>query len=190
MRDATYYVATSLDGRIAAPDGDWSAFPVEGDHMATIVGEYTDTLPGHVQSALGLTADCSMFDTVLMGWSTYTPALDVGIDSPYPHLRQVVASSRDRTVPDDVELTADPLGRLRELKQEDGTGIWVAGGGTLAGAVIDEIDHLVLKINPVVLGAGIPVLGSTTYAARDFRRTRLRSFESGVVIAEYSRAGG
>jgi dihydrofolate reductase len=191
MRDVTYYVATSLDGRIAAPDGDWSAFPAEGDHMQVILEEYTDTLPGHVQRALGVRSDQSRFDTVVMGWATYTPALDAGITSPYPHLVQVVASRKEREVPADVTLTADPLATLRELRTREGSGIWIAGGGALAGSLLDEIDHLVLKVNPVVLGAGIPLFGSTDatgYRPTPFTRTRVREFRSGVTIMEYSRA--
>jgi dihydrofolate reductase len=187
VRDVTYYVATSIDGRIAAPDGDWSAFPVEGDHMETIVREYADTLPGHVQRALGVESDQSRFDTVVMGWATYTPALDAGIASPYPHLAQVVASRQARDVPAEVTLAADPVATVRELRARPGSGIWIAGGGALAGSLLDEIDHLVLKVNPVVLGDGIPLFGGSGYEPTAFARTRVREFESGVTIMEYTR---
>ena len=43
------------------------------------------------------------------------------------------------------------------LKQEDGGGIYLAGGGNLAGQLIDEIDELVVKVYPLVLGEGIPM---------------------------------
>lgn len=186
MREATYYVAVSLDGCIAAPDGSFDAFPTEGDHMDVLVQEYTDALPGHVQDAVGIAADLSRFDTVLMGWSTYTPILEVGLDSPYPHLRQYVASSRERELPAAIERTADPLETLRALKAEDtGSGIYIAGGGRLAGSVVDEIDRFVFKVNPVRLGAGIPVLAPGPYAPRRLELVSSRPFRSGVVINEY-----
>ncbi|MGB3773259.1 MAG: dihydrofolate reductase family protein [Rhodococcus sp. (in: high G+C Gram-positive bacteria)] len=188
MRDLTYYIATSLDGKIAAPDGDWSAFPIEGDHMEVVLNEFTDALPGHVQSAVGLQSDNSRFGTVIMGWNTYTPALDVGIGSPYPHLQQFVASRHHHVDHADVTVTTDPLATVRGLRGLDGSGIWLAGGGALAGALIDEIDHLVLKINPVVLGDGVPLFGGACYGARPFVRSRLREFSSGVIIAEYRRS--
>lgn len=187
MRDTTYYIATSLDGKIAAPDGDFSDFPENGDHMEVILNEYTDTIPAHVQTALGLHADGSRFDTVIMGWNTYTPALDAGIDSPYPHLNQVVASRQPRDVPSDMTVSPDPLATISELREQEGTGIWIAGGGTLAGSLLDEIDHLILKINPVILGDGVPLFRGTTYNPRRFDRTRAREFNSGVIIAEYCR---
>ncbi|MBY6349971.1 dihydrofolate reductase family protein [Rhodococcoides corynebacterioides] len=190
MRDVTYYVATSLDGFIAAPDGTWSAFLDEGDHMAVLVDEFADTLPGHVQDALGIQSDATMFDTVIMGWTTYSAALDVGIVSPYPHLRQFVASRHRRSESDDVTVTDDPAATLGRLRKEDGAGIWLAGGGALAGDLVDQIDRLVLKINPVVLGDGVRLFAGARYADRPFTATRVRQFESGVVIAEYRRVSG
>ena len=68
MRELTYYVAVSLDGKIAAPDHTFDAFPVEGDHIETILRDYVDTVPGPGLTALGLTPDLQRFDTVLMGW--------------------------------------------------------------------------------------------------------------------------
>ncbi|EFQ83550.1 hypothetical protein HMPREF0063_11213 [Aeromicrobium marinum DSM 15272] len=188
MRELTYLVAVSLDGLIAAPDGSYDAFSTEGDHMDVLFDEYADTIPTHVQDAVGITSDQSRFDTVVMGWDTYLPALSVGIDNPYRHLRQVVASRRSRTVPAGITVTADPLETVRALKADThGTGVYLAGGGQLAATVIDEIDHLVLKINPLLLGDGIRLFGKTTHMPRGFALTSTRACDSGVVIAEYSR---
>lgn len=186
MRAVTYFVAVSLDGRIASPDGDWSAFPETGDHLDALVAEYADALPAHVHAALGAEPVGSMFDTVLMGWNTYSPALTAGIPSPYPHLRQIVATRQPREIAGGVDTTADPVRTLRDLRAIDGGGIWLAGGGELAGSVIDEIDRLVLKINPLVLGAGIPLFGGA-YRPSSFTRSTVRMFDSGVMIAEYDR---
>ncbi|WP_299040300.1 hypothetical protein [uncultured Pseudokineococcus sp.] len=84
----------------------------------------------------------------------------MGITSPYAHLDQHVVST---TLASDVEprvtVTADdPAGLLRDLEQRPGAGILLAGGGRLAGAVLDEVDHLLLKRYPLVLGAGIPAI--------------------------------
>ena len=40
----------------------------------------------------------------------------------------------------------DPLARVRELKAEEGLDIWLVGGGTLAHALLPEVDRLVLKV--------------------------------------------
>lgn len=124
-----------------------------------------------------------------MGWNTLTPALDVGIASPYPHLRQVVASRQARDVDPAIILTADPLASIRGLKQEDGLGIWLCGGGELAGTLVSEVDRLVLKRNPIVFGSGIPLFGNAPYARRRFELIDTRAFSSGVVIEEYASHG-
>lgn len=187
MRELVYYVATSIDGFIADPEGGFEAFPTEGDHMAALLDEYADTFPAHVLAAVGTSAPGTRFDTVIMGWNTLLPALEVGIESPYPHLRQFVASRSRKTVADDVTLTGDPLKTVQELKREPGLPIWLCGGGDLAGVLRDEIDRLILKRNPVVFGAGVPLFGRGDYLPSPFSLVGTRSFRSGVTIEEYVR---
>jgi len=54
-------------------------------------------------------------------------------------------------------LRGDPVGHVRDLKRHDGLGVWLCGGSTLAGELQAEIDELVVKINPVVAGDGLPL---------------------------------
>ncbi len=188
MRELTYLVAVTVDGFIAADDGTADMLLAAGDHMDVVVGEYADALPAHVLAAMGLTAPGTMFDTVIQGRHSYQVALDAGIERPYAHLREYVATTSTEPAPRGVTFTADPVRTVRELKAEPGLGIYLCGGGALAGSVIDEIDRLVLKRSPVVLGAGIPMFGGATGAARPFEMIRARRFDSGVVIEEYARA--
>jgi len=188
MRNLIYYVAVSIDGYIADPDGGFDAFLAEGDHSSVVFGEFADALPAHAHAALGIEPPKTRFDTVIMGWNTLTPALDIGIASPYPHLRQIVASRHPRDVDPAIVLTDDPLATIRSLKQQDGLDIWLCGGGELAGTLVSEIDRLVLKRNPVVFGSGIPMFGHARYEPRAFELIRSRSFESGIVIEEYASA--
>ncbi|SDQ57817.1 dihydrofolate reductase family protein [Microbacterium sp. cf332] len=190
MRDLVYYVAVSIDGFIADPDGGFDAFTVTGEHDSVVLGEYADALPAHAHAALGIEPPRTRFDTVVMGWNTLTPALDVGVPSPYPHLRQIVASRRTRDVDPAITLTADPLATVRSLKAEDGLDVWLCGGGQLAGALLPEIDRIVVKRHPVVFGAGIRIFDGAAYEPRTFSLTRARSFETGVVIEDYVSASG
>lgn len=189
MRLLTYLAATSLDGRIAGPEDDFSAFPVEGDHVEMLVRDYPDTLPALAHEVLGVRPAGERFDTVLMGWRTYAAGLAV-TTSPYPHLRQVVFSrrrGRDDVGPG-VEVTAEhPVDVVRRLKREPGSGIWLCGGGTIAGVLGDEIDRLVVKVNPLLLGAG-PALADGPYRPRGLTLTGTTTYASGVVVLEYSRA--
>jgi dihydrofolate reductase len=189
MRELTYYVAVTLDGRISGPDDDFSAIPVVGDHIDMIVRDWRDTLPAVGLQALGLEADNARFDAVLMGWGTYAAGLQHDVVDPYPHLDQVVVTREhaDHDFPEGVRTTADPEAEVRRLKQQHGVGIWLCGGGRLAAAIADEIDRLVLKVNPLVLGDGPPLFDGP-YVPRTFRRTAVTEFGSGVVVTEYERA--
>lgn len=187
MRELVYYVAVSLDGFIAAPDHTFDAFPVTGDHMDTIMQDYTDALPAPALAALGLTAPLTRFDTVLMGWNTYAVGLAQGLDNPYPHLQQYVFSRTRTAAPAAVTTSAeDPAAVVRELKAgPGGADIWLCGGGQLASALAGEIDRLVLKVNPVTFGAGIPLFAGHGYTPRNAELTDSKRFESGVVINDY-----
>lgn len=190
MRELVYYVAVTIDGHIAAPDGGFDAFLVAGDHAGPLTAEFGDALPHHAFALLGIEPPRTRFDTVLMGWRSYTPGRDEGFPSPYAHLRQIVATRQERDVPAEIELTRDPLATVRELKAEDGLDIYLCGGGELAGQLIDEIDRLVLKRNPLAFGSGIPLFGHAPYRPVRFDPVRTHAFESGVVLEEYVRAKG
>jgi dihydrofolate reductase len=82
----------------------------------------------------------------------------------------------------------DPLELVRRLKREDGRNIWLCGGSKLAGAVAMEIDELILKINPVLIGTGIALFEGFegTVPAALIEHT---AYANGFVLARYSRSG-
>ena len=187
MRELTYYAAVSLDGYIAGPDGEFDAFLVEGDHMTAIAERFADTLPTAFAASLGVTQDRALFDTVLLGWNTYAVGLPA-LPSPYSLLRQLVFTHRSPDPVDGVEFTdRDPVAVVRELKERPGSGIWLCGGGALAASLVHEIDRLVIKANPVLLGRGIPLFGASDYSPARFARTSATAFASGVTLLEYRR---
>jgi dihydrofolate reductase len=188
MRKLTYFVAMSVDGFIAGPEGEFDFFSGVGDHM-TVVGErFRGTVPTALAEMAGVPAEDGPFDTVVMGWNTYAVGLPM-LPNPYSHLRQVVFTSRAVEPVEGVEFTdRDPVEVVRELKAEPGKDIWLCGGGALAAALASEVDRLVLKVNPVVLGSGIPLFGDRGFAPTALTRTATTAFDSGVVLAEYERA--
>ena len=187
MRELTYYVAVTLDGFIAGPNGEFDFLLAEGDHRDVINERFNQTIPTQINEALGIPTDGELFDTVLMGWNTYAVGLPA-LPSPYRHLRQVVFTSRAPEPVEGVEFVdGDPVETVRGLKAEEGKGIWLCGGGALAAALADEIDRLVLKINPVLIGEGIPLLGNRPFAPAAWQRTATTAFDSGVILAEYAR---
>lgn len=159
MRKLVYYVACTVDRFIARADGSFDFFLTEGQHLTDLVASFPETIPGHLRGVLGVTAQNRRFDTVLMGRATYEVGLKEGVKSPYPHLKQYLFSRTLKQSPDpDVELVAGTaVTAMRQYKQTPGKDIWLCGGGELAATLFPEIDELILKVNPILLGAGIPL---------------------------------
>jgi dihydrofolate reductase len=189
MRSLTYYVAVTIDGFIAGPQHETEFFPTTDDVFDFIRTEYPETLPAHARAQLGVTEAGHRFDTLIMGRTTYEPALKVGIASPYPHLRQFVVSTTLGAA-DDPEvrvIDGDPVAAVRALKRSEGGGIWLAGGGQVAGALLDEIDELVVKLYPVVAGDGVPMFRHG-FAPTRFTLVETRALAGGTVVLTYRRS--
>ncbi|MBO0596185.1 dihydrofolate reductase [Nesterenkonia sp. E16_7] len=190
MRELVYYIATSIDGFIADPAGDFSSFPLDPQTLDALFERYPETCPVHAREALGVTGEPRRFDTVLMGRRTHQPAVDAGLlGGAYPHLRQILAAHRAPGQAPGIEVIHGDLpARVRELKAEPGRDIWLCGGAELAGQLLGEIDELQLKINPLVLGAGIPLFRAEA-TAHSFHPAGLESLPGGVTLATFRAAG-
>jgi len=187
-RRLVYLVAKTADGFIARGDGRLDGFLAQGEHIIDLCRTFPETLPGHLRESLGVSGPNQRFDTVLMGRRTYLPALDLGIASPYPHLRQIVFSRTlpARNDPNLVVVAADPLATVRQLKSEPGRDVWLCGGAELAATLFPEIDELILKIHPVMFGAGIPLFARAVDPTR-FSLVQSRQFANGFIQLHYER---
>ncbi|MFG3103406.1 dihydrofolate reductase family protein [Streptomyces sp. NPDC048182] len=192
MRKLTYLIACSIDGFIGAPDGDATAMYayLDEEYLGHLTAEYPETLPTHARRQLGVDAVPNRrFDTVIQGRASYDLALKEGITSPYAHLREYVASRSLTESPDPhVEIiSTDLVARVRELKAEEGgLGIYLCGGATLAGELLDEIDELVVKTLPIVLGSGMPMFASD-FAVTAFTLDAVHTTAGGAMVRTYTR---
>ncbi|MFJ3358999.1 dihydrofolate reductase family protein [Streptomyces anthocyanicus] len=192
MRKLTYFVACSIDGFIGGPDGDASFMVpfVDEEFFEFLKSEYPETLPTHGRRPLGIDdLPNKRFDTIVQGRASYDLALKEGVTSPYAHLREYVASRTLTESPDpNVEIiSTDLVGRVRELKAEDSAfGIYLCGGSAVAGELFDDVDELVVKTYPVVLGTGMPMFGSG-FEVSAFVPDSVRTFGNGVVVRTYHR---
>jgi dihydrofolate reductase len=193
IRTLTYYIAVTLDGFIAGPDGadptgPGGFWPVTESDVAYLAANYPETLPGPARQALSVTAEGDHFDTVLEGRRSYQLGLDAGRTDAYPHLRHVVFSRTLTESPDPaVELVGtDPVAYVRELKRQPGRGIWLIGGAELAAALRPEIDRLIIKRAPIAIGAGIPLFAGP-FAVDTYRPVHTDVLDSGVVVTTYER---
>jgi dihydrofolate reductase len=192
LRKLTYFIACSIDGFIGDPGGDASTMYrfVDEEFLEFLGTEYPETVATPGRRAVGIDDRPNQkFDTIVQGRASYDVGLKEGITSPYAHLREYVASRTLKESPDPhVEIIADDLvAKVRELKAEDGgLGIYLCGGSVLAGELFDEIDELVIKTYPVVLGTGMPMFGSG-FAVTDFELGEVRTFKNGALVRTYSR---
>ncbi|KRC36882.1 dihydrofolate reductase family protein [Oerskovia sp. Root22] len=192
MRKLVYYVAATLDGYIAGPDGgDPSGadyLPITPDVVQFIVEHFPETMPGPAREAMGIDGPGRSFDTVLEGRASYEIGLAAGLTDAYPHLRHLVFSTSMTTSPDPaVELVrGDALDRVRALKAEIGLDLWLVGGGKLAHSLLPEIDRLVIKQNRSVIGSGIPLFDGP-FQHHLFKPTDETLLPSGVRVLTYDR---
>ncbi|MEU5398412.1 dihydrofolate reductase family protein [Streptomyces sp. NPDC005963] len=191
MRKLSYLIAASIDGFIGAPGGEAGFFNrfVVGDYLDYLRTEQADTLPVVARRHFGVEdRPLTRYDTVIQGRVSYDIALQEGITRPYAQLREIVASRTLTASPDpEVEIvSADLVGRVRELKKEDGLSIYLCGGAHLAGQLRDEVDELVIKTYPVVLGEGMRMFDAG-FRVDDFTLISTRTFDNGVVVRTYER---
>ena len=165
-----YYVAASLDGYIARPDGrvDW-------------LEALDDCSEDH-----GYNGFYDGIDGLLMGRGTYEAVRALG-EWPYPGKPCTVLSRAALLpAPRDVRIShCSPAEALAALSAEGYRRIWLVGGGSLAATCLATslLDELVVSQVPYLLGAGIPL-----FSAGLERRLKLheqRSFATGVVQLHY-----
>ena len=174
MRPIIYHVATTLDGFIARKDGRTHGFPEQGDHIP----DYLESLNG--------------YDTVIMGRKTYTFGYAYGLvpgQLAYPHMRHYIFSGTLHFENPDEKLhvVADnALSVIRHLREEEGTPIYLCGGGNFAGFLLEHrlIDTLLVKQNPVCFGEGLPLFGSFR-GTLDLDLQEARTYRSGVLLLRY-----
>ncbi|MDI1445017.1 dihydrofolate reductase family protein [Polyangium sp. 6x1] len=171
MRKVVYHVAVTVDGFIAREDDSFDCFCNEGPH----VDEYVASFAG--------------YGAVLMGRRTYDIGLKVGVTDPYPMMETYVFSKTLKESPNPrVKVIAeDAVGVVRKLKAEEGKPIYLAGGGELAGMLLAEgvVDEVLIKLNPLLLGAGIPLV-SKLPAHVNLTLLSTKVYRNGVLLLQYA----
>lgn len=192
MRDLVYYIATTLDGFIAREDGSFDDFPWTQEYLAELMTLYPETFPAPFRGGQVDRADNRRFDAVLMGRRTYEVGSEQGLTNPYPTLDQYLFSRSLEKSPDPaVHLVREnAVEKVQALKQEEGKAIWLCGGGHLATDLMEAglVDEVALKINPILFGAGIPLL-TRPLATFAFERAEHRAFDSGHLLVRYRAKG-
>ena len=175
MITVTYYVACSLDGFIATPDGgvDWlDDVSVEGEDFG--YGDFFASI-----------------DAMIMGSTTYDKVCGFGGDWPYGDKPCWVMSERPLKSVGSQVLISDgsPADVLREIEAQGFGRAWMVGGGQLAGSFREQnlIDEFVITIIPVILGEGIPLFADDS-SRQLLQLVSTHRAGNGVVTLHYCRA--
>ncbi|MEM8673255.1 MAG: dihydrofolate reductase family protein [Cyanobacteria bacterium P01_G01_bin.67] len=188
MKELTYYVACSVDGFIAHSDGSHDGFCQDREYFANLFAIFPETVPSHLRDVMDIDAENQWFDVVLMGRKTYEVGLADGITSPYSHLKQYVFSRTMSASPDDnVSLVSEHAVELvTNLKQKAGKDIWLCGGANLATMLFTNnlIDRLILKVNPFLMGSGIPLFSGIIQQST-LELTKSQIYDNGVLLLYY-----
>ena len=162
-----YQVATSLDGFIAGPNGEYDWI--------------TD------DPTLDMEALVRQFDTLLMGRLTYELALSQGSMLKSMGMPVVVVSTTLDPLkhPDATILSTDVANSVAQLKRQPGKDIWLFGGGALFRTMLDAglVDRVEFAVSPILLGSGVPVLPPGRRCT--LRLAKSESLPSGMLILTY-----
>ena len=170
MRRVRFSVAMSLDGYIAGPNGesDWIVMDPDIDFGALM----------------------GAFDTILLGRKTYEATRYQG-GGGMPGMQPYVFSRtlRQEDCPG-VILSDNPSETLAALKAQAGKDIWLFGGGSLFGSLLNLglVDSVEVAVIPVLLGAGLPLLPHPARHAKLRLVKHCIYAKTGTVSLEYALA--
>ncbi|MGD1844694.1 MAG: dihydrofolate reductase family protein [Salibacteraceae bacterium] len=174
LREVIAYLACSLDGYIAGPNGelDWlNAFDPP---------QRTDYGYGTFYRSV---------DTVIMGRKTYEEVMGFGVDWPYPDCKTYVMSRQTElsvASPDTQLAGPELMDQVRLWQQEKGKNIWLCGGGEVIKSFLNAglVDQLWLSLMPVTLGDGLRLFPGG-FPQTHWELIELNQYKGGVVGVRY-----
>ncbi|MGC2527164.1 MAG: dihydrofolate reductase family protein [Candidatus Acidiferrum sp.] len=172
-RKIIVYIATSVDGYIARPDGDvaWLDSPrPKGNHG---MGEFFRSI-----------------DTILWGRKTHTKGLEMGMKASGfgAGIENYVFSRQPQeTKEPGFEFVREPIKTFVEkLRKKRGKNLWMMGGGEIIASFLDEgdIDEFIINVVPVLIGEGIPLIQPRHRLIR-LKLLSSKKFPDGMVTSHY-----
>lgn len=174
MRKIKLYIAASLNGKIAKPDGsvDW-----------------LESIPNPEHTDHGYADFYKKIDTTIQGYSTYDQIISWGIDFPYANkTNYVVTRKQDIRDTEFVKfITHDHVEFIRKLKEKKGKDIWLIGGGQVNKMLLNEglLDEIQVFVMPIILQEGKELFGNLPKET-NLSLIRSRTYSTGAVEILYA----
>lgn len=172
------FIATSLDGYIARPDGDVSWL-----HSIEVPEGQDDS------GDAGYGAFFSSVDAMVMGRGTFEKVLE--FDSwPYESKPVIVLSRTMTDVPDALRDSvridaASPQDLLDKLSRDGIKRIYLDGGKVIQSFLAAGlVDDMCLTTLPILIGEGLPLFGSLDHDIK-LRLTKTNAWNNGFVQSTY-----
>lgn len=172
MKKIILYIAASIDGRIAEPDGgiEWlSEFPIT-DEMNYGYKEFMASI-----------------DTIIMGGRSWRELSNMDAMGAYAGKTIYVVSRNDWGETDNTKfITENVTERITTLRNEPGKNIWLFGGGELVSMLLaaDLVDEMHIAFIPVILGKGILLFPEQSKESK-WEVIKTNNYSSGIVMVEY-----
>lgn len=149
MSKIILYIAASLDGKIAGPDGDVS---------------WLEEFPSPSGSDFGYAEFYAGISTTIMGNETYKLVKSFDVPWPYPDKKNyVLTRNSELSSNEEVEfISGDLEATILKIKKDTKGDIWLVGGGQLNTLFLENgwLDELILTTMPIILGEGIPMFAN------------------------------
>ncbi|UVS82095.1 dihydrofolate reductase family protein [Actinokineospora sp. UTMC 2448] len=180
MRKVKLQLQVTVDGFMGGPGGelDWLTMPWSDDLTA-----FTDTIWKPVGT---IVLGRRLAEGFIPAWASGPEGeTQESIDQMNTTPKVVVSRSLTESPWDNAVVAGGDLSEtIAGLRREPGGDIITCGGSTLVRDMIarDLIDELYLFVNPVAIGAGLPVFPE---GARRLRLVAARPFECGITVLHY-----
>lgn len=174
MKKVKLYIAVSIDGYIARPDGDL---------------EWLTGFPNPSKTDYGYKDFFASVDTVIMGNRTYQDILLMDVLWPYKDMETYVVTHHAQETKENIRfISENVVETISGLRKKDGKDIWLVGGGQLTSILLnaDMVDEMQITFIPVVLGNGIPLFTNNPNESQ-WNLLENKAFDNGVLQVKYQR---
>ena len=174
MKKIILYIAASIDGRIAEPDGgiEW-------------LSEYPIT----EEMNYGYKDFFASIDTIVMGGRSWREMSNMDAMGAYADKTVYVVSHHDWGEKGNIKfITENVIEHISALRNEPGKDIWLFGGGELISMLLaaDLIDEMCISYIPVILGEGISLFPNNPKESK-WTITETKVYNSGILKVDYQK---